>query len=176
MTTILVLAVPFSAIFVAISGQANGQGWVLGYVLSVIVLRLGQAQDLNLKATRVHIQFGASLRYVLHLTWDIFLSSWDVAKAVMRRDIAAHIDPGELTVSTQDGDNNQIVTAMSAHGITITPGQLVTDITTEANERGETVTVLHVHNLHRANAEPTIHDEQRARLTMIRRILGYDNN
>lgn len=171
MQTVVVLAIPFSLVFMVLSGQYSGEGFVVGYLLSLIVLTLGNAKALNLKVGRVHRQVFFALWYVLRLTWDIFWSSVDVTKIVLSKDIKNAVDPEIITISTQDSKNNGIVTAMSSHGITITPGQLVVDITESDGQ-----TWLEVHNLHADNARPTIEQEQAQRLHWIQEILGYERH
>jgi multisubunit Na+/H+ antiporter MnhE subunit len=168
MATTFTLAVPFALIFMTISNQLNWEGFVVGYVFSIIALRLGQAYKLNFKRGKVHSQVYYLLVYSVQLTWDIFVSSVNVARMVLSRDIDAQIKPGVLTISTQDATNNEIATAMSAHGITITPGQLVIDITQENNE-----TLLHVHNLDIDEYRETIVSDQTRRLHLVKKILGY---
>ena len=169
MVTVLALALPFSLIYMAVSGQLTWQGFVAGYVVSAIVLQIGQAYKLNFKPTRAIPQTIALFLYSARLAWDIFVSSVEVAKMVLSPDMSKEIDPGVLKISTQDKDNNEIVTALSSHGITITPGQIVIDITKEDGE-----TYMHVHNLNVTRSRDTIISDQTTRLKLIRRILGYD--
>jgi multisubunit Na+/H+ antiporter MnhE subunit len=169
MATVLTLALPFSVVFMALSGQTTWQGFLVGYVVSVLVLQIGQADRLTFKPTRIFSQVYGLLSYSVRLAWDIFVSSVDVARMVLSPNMNEQIDPGLIRISTQDEYNNEIVTAMSSHGITITPGQLVVDV-----EREEDITYLYVHNLHVAQARESIVDDQTERLTLIRRILGYD--
>ncbi|MEL6271254.1 MAG: Na+/H+ antiporter subunit E [Chloroflexota bacterium] len=169
MSTVLLLAFPVSVFFMAVSGQTDWQGFVFGYVISAITLRIGQAQNLNIKLRQAPRQVLFLLLYSLQLAWDIFYSSVQVVRIVFTPDIDKAIDPGVLKITTQDPTNNEIVTAISSHGITITPGQLVLDITEENGE-----TVMHVHNLNVEASRPTIEQDQERRLQIIKRILGYD--
>ncbi|MEM6282968.1 MAG: Na+/H+ antiporter subunit E [Chloroflexota bacterium] len=169
MVSILSLAIPFAFIFMIISGQTNWEGFAFGYLVSAVVLRIGQAQNLQLNLLRAPLQLLTLLLYSLQLAWDIFYSSVQVVKIVFAPDIQKAIDPGVLKISTQDADNNEIVTAMSSHGITITPGQLVMDITKEGDE-----TFMYVHNLNVTASQSTIEEDQTKRLKIIKRILGYD--
>lgn len=169
MVTILTLALPFSLVFMALSGQQTWQGFLVGYIVSVLALQIGQADRLTFKPTRVFSQVYSLLIYSVRLAWDIFVSSVDVARMVLSPNMDEQIDPGLIRIRTQDPDNNEIVTAMSSHGITITPGQLVVDV-----EKENDTTYLYVHNLHVEQSRDTIVEEQTKRLKLIRRILGYD--
>lgn len=168
MITVLTLALPTSLVFMAISGEVNWQGFIVGYLLGVLVLYLGRAHTLKVNPVRAPLQLFFLLVYGVRLIWDIFVSSIQVARMVLSPDIDSVIDPGVMNIGTQDDENNEIVTALSSHGITITPGQLVVDIKTEDGK-----TVLHVHNLNMAESAPTIEAEQTKRLRLIKGILGY---
>jgi multisubunit Na+/H+ antiporter MnhE subunit len=167
MITIWFLAVPFALVFMTLSNQLSWAGFAVGYVLSAVVLWLGQAYNLNFKPSRVLTQVLYLLLYSVRLAIDIFLSSVQVARMVLSPNIDAQIKPGVVKIETQDATNNEIVTAMSSHGITITPGQMVIDIEPEDGK-----TMLYIHNLNMDDSD-NIKDEQIERLSMIRKILGY---
>lgn len=168
MFAVIVLALPVALAFMALSGQVTLAGFIVGYPLSLAALWLGQAYNLQFKPTRILSQVLFLLWYAARLALDIFWSSVEVARMVLAPDIDSQIKPGVVTVETQDPDNNDIVTAMSAHGITITPGQLVVDI-----DKTDDGTIMYVHNLNIDQAQD-IDDDQTKRLRLIRRILGYD--
>ncbi len=168
MITVLTLALPFAVAFMTISGQLTWQGFVVGYIVSFLVLRVGQANNLNVNPVRAPFQLVYLFVYAIRLAWDIFVSSIGVARMVLSPDMDSQIAPAILVIPTQDPENNEIITALSSHGITITPGQLVVDITLDDDE-----TMLHVHNLNVETSRPTIEQDQTKRLQLIRRILGY---
>jgi multicomponent Na+:H+ antiporter subunit E len=168
MITLLTLAIPIALVFMAISGELGLDGFIVGYLLGVLVLYAGRAHTLNLNPVRAPLQLFWLAVYGVRLVWDIFVSSAQVAQMVLSPNIDDVIDPGVVKISTQDETNNEIVTALSSHGITITPGQLVIDIT---NEDGQAM--MHVHNLNLEQSAPTIEQEQTKRLRLIKGILGY---
>ncbi|MEO0561735.1 MAG: Na+/H+ antiporter subunit E [Chloroflexota bacterium] len=168
MSTVLVLALPFAVVFMALSNELNWQGLLVGYLLSALVLGMGRAYRLNLKPQKVPSQVWNLLVYAFRLSIDIFFSSVQVARMVLSPNINAQIDPDVTTITTGDPTNNEIITAMSSHGITITPGQMVIDI-----DKQEDKTVLYVHNLNK-NFSSDLEGEQANRLRLIRRILGYE--
>ncbi len=169
MAAVILLGLPFSLVFMTLSGQMNLQGFILGYVLSVAALWTARAQELNIHPSRILRQLFYVFWYSIRLAVDIFLSSLDVARMVLSPNLDEEIDTGVLKISTQDEDNNNIVTGISSHGITITPGQLVVDITEEDGE-----TMMHVHNLNVTASRKTIVEDQTKRLKLIKRLLGYD--
>ncbi|MFZ4826912.1 MAG: Na+/H+ antiporter subunit E [Phototrophicaceae bacterium] len=167
----LILSLILAPIFVVLTGHYTWGTAVIGWLLSVLALRLGHAQQYNLRITRGFSQLVALLQYVSMLAFDIFWSSVKVARLVLNPHMP--IQPGIVKISTQDipsdSHDTDLVTALSAHWITITPGQFVIDI-----EKNEQETFMYVHNLHLDAQLPTIHDEQTLRLKLIRKVLGYD--
>jgi len=170
MAAVILLALPLSLVFMTLSGEFNVEGLILGYVLSIGVLLVAGAQNLDIRFTRFIQQVFYTVWYAVRLAIDIFVSSVNVVRVVLTTgDIDKKIDTGVLKISTQDDENNKIVTAISAHGITITPGQLVVDITEEDGE-----TIMHVHNLNVGASRGSIVEDQTKRLRLIKGILGYD--
>jgi len=165
--SVFALALVFALVFMTFSNQFSLPGFVVGYLLSMGVLTLGQAYRLRFKPRQVLTQVMYLLLYTFRLAVDIFLSSVQVARLVLSPNLRDNMNPGVRKISTQDETHNEIITAMSSHGITITPGQMVIDIDYEDGR-----TVLYVHNLDLDFAEE-LQAEQTERLRLIRKILGY---
>lgn len=167
----LILSLMLAPVFVVLTGHYTWGTALIGWLLSLLALRLGRAQQYNLRVTRVASQGIALLQYILILALDIFWSSVNVARLVLNPKMP--IQPGIVKISTQDvpssSHDTDLVTALSAHWITITPGQFVIDI-----EKTDEETFMYIHNLHLDAQLPTIHDEQTRRLKLIRKVLGYD--
>ena len=67
---------------------------------------------------------------------------------------------------------NELVSAMSAHGITITPGELVVDFKESNGSEGATMIV---HSLNSdVSGSKRLEQDQRLRLKRIKGILGHD--
>jgi multicomponent Na+:H+ antiporter subunit E len=107
--------------------------FVVGFLLSFAVLTLlfrSQDQRVTIKWQNLPDQALAGVVYMLILFRDIYLSAIDVSKRVLNP--AMPLNPGIIGVSTQltpedQGEVAQTIAAISAHGITITPGELVVD-------------------------------------------------
>jgi multicomponent Na+:H+ antiporter subunit E len=93
---------------------------------------------------------------------DIWLSSVDVARRVLNPDMP--LNPGILRVDTQDEDESDITAAFSAHGITITPGELVVDF--------DGSLTMYVHCLDMEESAKHAVAAQARRLKLLRRIIG----
>lgn len=157
------LAFPLAVIWIILSNHASLESFVIGYVLSLMIIQLLlKDSSLNLKPTRVVGQFVALVIYSVVLSRDILLSGIDVAlRAVSLRPLK----PGIIAVPVQD--KRSVIAGLSAHGITITPGELVVDFDEDKN-------VMYVHCLDTEHAVNTLDADQAKRLKMFRRILGDD--
>lgn len=157
------LAVPLAVIWIILSDHASIESFVIGYVLSLLIIRLVlQERTIRLNPARMPGQFIALVIYMMVLMRDILLSGIDVAlRAVSLRPLK----PGIISVSVQD--ERSVVAGLSAHGITITPGELVVDFDQEKH-------VMYVHCLDADHAIANLEGDQARRLKMFRRILGDD--
>lgn len=166
MIQLLVLAVPLSLTWMVLTGQFTLVGFLIGYIPSLVILRLSQINRFKIVTRRFPVQLFWFGVYVVRLGWDILLSSIDVAQRVLNPRMP--INPGIVPISTQDPSRNVIISALSAHGITITPGELVVDFDEDQD------VVMYVHCLDVDEMEPTLVPAQSERLTLIKRMLGRD--
>jgi multicomponent Na+:H+ antiporter subunit E len=166
MRSLLTLAVPIALLWMAITGTVSLGGLLIGYLLGLAILlvlrRLGlrPQQGLGLR------QLGSALVYVGRLLTDVMLSSLQVARIILSPQ--ARLQTGILAVPSGDTRDDQLLAALSAHAINVSPGQLVIDI----DEQG----TLYVHCLDLTASRPTIEQQQRARLRLLRAVIGAPNN
>lgn len=165
MIHIITLSLPFSFLWMILTGEMNPAGFVLGFFISAGILTLVHGERAEVSVKRLPFQLVAITIYILQLAVDIFLSSIDVARRVL--DPRLPIDPGIISVPTQDTTDNQIVSALSAHAITITPGEMVVDFEHDGNQN-----IMLVHTLDKNSSRDQLADQQTRRLNLIRRILG----
>ncbi|MFZ4815871.1 MAG: Na+/H+ antiporter subunit E [Phototrophicaceae bacterium] len=171
MQSVILLAIPGGLVFMALTNQYTWQGYIVGMLLSGLALLMGRADTLRLPMhpRRLVSVLVGWVVYIALLLQEVFNSAVSVSKIVLSRHPEDHLDPGLIRVPTQDATHNEIITALSAHAITITPGQLIVDI-----ERDGDDTVLIVHNVNAGLSAKTIHQEQTTRLARIRKALGDD--
>jgi multisubunit Na+/H+ antiporter MnhE subunit len=162
MIQFLLSALPIAVIWVAITGRVTLDSLGLGYVLglfALFVLRLmGIYFDKPLKLD----QPVAILTYIVGVLWSGLRSSLKVVKLVLSPTIK--LETGIVALHTGDLSESQLLTALSAHGINTTPGELVIDIADGG--------VLYIHCLDLEASRPVIEQEQAHRLHLLRRILG----
>lgn len=154
------LALILTTGWLILTEQFNLPGFVIGYVLSFgIVAVLLHDQPVSMNPSRLPSQAWALLTYSVVLARDIMLSGIDVLLRVFN---VRPVRPGIIAVKIDDDD--EIIAGLSAHGITITPGQLVVDFDDEG--------YLYVHCLDIEDSAAKVDAEQAARLKYLRRIRG----
>jgi len=125
MIVIAVLAVPMAVLWVLVSSSVSLGSLLVGYGLGFAILYVLNVCDMELSLRKLPSQTVALIIYTATLMRDIWLSSVDVAKRVL--DPTLPLNPGVIAVPTQDETECDFTAAFSAHGITITPGELVLD-------------------------------------------------
>lgn len=167
LTHYALLALPMALVWIILTNQVSVWSFGIGYVLSFgIVLLLSRSREtpLNISPAKLPGQLWATLIYSLFLTWDILQAGIDVALRVFG---LRPLNPGIIAVSTQDEEDSDVIDGLSAHGITITPGQLVVDFSEDRN-------TMYVHALDVDASVPELDPDQARRLRYFRRMLGHD--
>jgi multicomponent Na+:H+ antiporter subunit E len=173
MRNTLILSVAMAFLWMLFARQVSPQGFIVGYIFGFGVLWLlrlntsieDNEEPINLR--RVPGQLFALVIYSYRLTKDVILSGTDVAKRVLRPEM--DINPGVHTISTLDPTNNPMISGLSGHGITITPGEFVIDY--ETDDDGQTFMIVHALDKESSDVAK-LEGDQKNRLILIRRILG----
>lgn len=156
------LAIPLSLLWMIVSGSMNPGSFVVGYALGFAILYLMKTENIQINWRKLPDQLAAFGVYVVTLLRDIWMSSMDVLKRVLDPELP--MNPGMLAVPTQDETQSDFIAAFSAHGITITPGELVVDF--------EGSHTMYVHCLDVEASGQSAHGAQTKRLALLRRIEG----
>jgi multicomponent Na+:H+ antiporter subunit E len=172
MAQTLMQAIPLAVLWLILTRQITVPTFITGYVFGigvVLLLRVNRGDDpsvLPLNPARIPGQLWSIAEHALLLAVEVFVSGVDVARRVLAPRV--DINPGLYYIPTQDKTSDAMVSALSAHAITITPGTLVVDYE-EIN--GETIMV--VHSLDSAMGdEQSLNEGQAQRVKRINRILG----
>ena len=160
----LLLAVPMAMIWMIITTSLTPDNFFVGYVLGVAVMLMLRLENVAIDHRRLPDQVAALVIYMVTLCRDIWNSSIDVAKRVLDPNLP--MNPGIITISTQDEDASDLVAAFSAHGITITPGELVVDF--------DGSHAMYVHCLDVEASSQNGDAAQTKRLKLLYRIMGKD--
>lgn len=156
----LVLSALGGLIWLLLTAQTALDAFLLGAVFSFAILFITDAVHFPIRWRRLPEQIWAGLVYLVTISRDIFLSSVDVARRVLSRDM--RLRPGIVAVPTQVDD--ELIAALSAHSITITPGELVVDF--DGNK------TMYVHCLDVNVTDANGGTAQTRRVKLFSRILG----
>lgn len=162
MLATLLLAIPFAIVWMIVTASVNLGGLLVGFVLGCAVLLSLKQHKLQINYKRLPDQIAAFFIYMVTLARDIWMCSVDVAKRVLNPTIP--MNPGIIAVRTQDPEEGDFTAAFSAHGITITPGELVVDF--DASH------TMFVHCLDVDASQKNADAAQTKRLHLLRRIIG----
>lgn len=164
----MVMALPLAIGWTIYTAQPTPGNFLLAYVLSLLVITAtGQRGD-SFRLRNAPLQIYSLIAYVLFLAYEVLVSGVKVALVVLAPDLK--ISPGTTELSTFDESQNELISAVSAHGITITPGELVVDF---KEGGGEGATMI-VHSLNSDFSAQRLEHDQRLRLKRIKGILGHD--
>jgi multicomponent Na+:H+ antiporter subunit E len=162
-------SVPMALAWMPLTGIISLESFLVGMALSFVVLLIlfSDEQRHPVHHHTIPDRVAASITYFLILCRDIYLSAMDVAKRVSRPDMG--LNPGIIAVSTQyeapPGDlTADTIAAISAHGITITPGELVVDFDAEK--------IMYVHCLDVVASAQVGDSNQAKRMALLNRIFG----
>jgi multicomponent Na+:H+ antiporter subunit E len=168
-------SVPLALAWMPLTANVSPESFLVGLILGFAVQTVLFSGEEAAGSRPALDRLSASLVYFLILCRDIFLSSMDVARRVTRADMG--LNPGILAVPTQYESpaldatffnpqrdlTAESIAAISAHGITITPGELVVDF--EGN------CLMYVHCLDVVASSQVVEANQSKRLALLRRIL-----
>jgi len=159
-----VLSIPMGLAWMFITSQISLENFAVGYVLGFAIITVVQGLTVKEQVLALPGQVWALVIYIGKLYWDITASSIDVARRIIDPDMP--LKTGIIAVPVENGDDkDDLIAAMSAHGITVTPGTLVVDF--------EDTTVMYVHCLDVEAAAPReLNGGQRYRVEQFRKILG----
>lgn len=118
--TILILLV----IYLALTGNLQASNLVLGLLVAGAATVLLRPQPGRMELRRLPAAIWATVRYIAILAADVVRSGISVARIVL--DPKLPIQPGIITIHS--GCRSELANALSAHALSITPGELVIGI------------------------------------------------
>lgn len=164
----MMLALPLTIGWMIYTAQLTPGNFALGYLFSFAVLVASGVEGDAFNLYNVPKQLFNLIAYIVMLAADVLGSGLQVARIILSPSLP--IDAGTLLVNTQDPTKNSIISAISAHGITITPGELVVDF----EDRPDEGMLMIVHSLNMQQSAQKLDSQQTIRLRRIKGILGYD--
>ena len=159
----ILMAVPLALIWMIVTSEVSPGSFGVGMLIGISILLVIGARP-TLKRGRLIDQVTAFVVYTITLARDVVNCSIIVARCVLKPEMC--INPGILAVDTQDAAEDDVIAAFSAHGITITPGELVLDF--------DGARTMFVHCLDVEASAQSAPDGQAKRLLLLRRVLGSE--
>ncbi|MBA3868195.1 MAG: Na+/H+ antiporter subunit E [Anaerolineae bacterium] len=158
------LAIPFAIVWMILTATLSVGSFLVGFLVGFAILFSLKLNTIHVNGRRLPSQLLAFVVYSVTLARDIWICSVDVAKRVLNP--AMPMNPGIIAVRTQDPDEGDFTAAFSAHGITITPGELVVDF--------DGSHTMFVHCLDVEASSQNADAAQMKRLKLLRRMIGKD--
>jgi multicomponent Na+:H+ antiporter subunit E len=147
-------------VYLALTANLEFSNLVVGLIIAAGVAALIRPAPRAFDARRLPATLLALARYLLFVFVDLIQSGLNVARLVLTP--ALPIRPGLIAIPGQT--DNEIAAALSAHAITITPGQMVV----EMGEDG----VLYTHCLDAGAPEAVVAAAQKTRRELLEKILN----
>ncbi len=147
-------------LYLAITGNLQISNIVLGTLVATIATMLLRPQPDSIDLNRLPLAAWALLRYISILAVDVVRSGINVARIVLHP--ALPIRPGIIAIPS--GCDSELGAALSAHAITITPGEMVIGI----DEQG----VLYTHCLDATHAAEYAAQAQAMRRDLLSKIFA----
>jgi multicomponent Na+:H+ antiporter subunit E len=131
---------------------------VAGMVVAVIVLLLFRPQSGNVAWKRLPTAVIATIKYIINLMVDLLVSGIQVAWIVLSPKMP--INPGIVAIPTNC--ESDLSRALSAHAITLTPGEMVVEVGKDGT--------MYTHMLDVTDADEQVREAQEMRETMLQKI------
>ena len=131
---------------------------LLGLILAMGLVWLFRPAKRSLEPRQLPMAALSVVRYVGVLLIDMLSGGLFVARIILRREM--QIQPGIILVPS--GCDSELANALSAHAISLAPGELVVEI----DERG----VMYTHALDVSRSQEYIKDAQQLRSNLLRYI------
>ena len=148
-----------TAVYLALTANLQLSNILVGLLLSSLLLLLLRPATRVVNWRFLPSSTWAILRYLLLLVYDLIVSGIQVARIVL--DPALPIQQGIIAIPTNC--ESETAQALSAHAITLTPGELVV----EMGEDG----VMYTHVLDAGHAQDNMAEAQQVREQMLQKIM-----
>ena len=149
-----------TAVYIALTANLQPANILLGLIIATGIVLLLRPAGLR---TNIKWRFSAAgvlalLRYILLLVYDLIISGIQVARIVLSPDLP--IKQGNIAISTTC--ETEVAQALSAHAITVTPGEMVVEIDKEGT--------MYTHVLDATHGEEDARRAQKLREEMLEKI------
>lgn len=150
--------VPLTLLYIALTANAEPLNWLLGVLLAVGITALLRPELTTVNWRNVPIALWTGVKFVAALQWDLLVSSIQVARIVLQRDMP--LRQGIFALPT--GSEREAVAVLSAQAITLTPGEMVVEMDDDGT--------LYVHSLDVVKSAETAPAAQRQRVAYMEKM------
>ena len=126
---------PLTFLYIALTANVEPLNWLLGILLAIGITTLLRPNSAPIRWHALPMALLAMTQFVLLLLWELLISSLQVTRLIMQREIP--LRQGIFSLPT--GSSSPFVTLLSAQAITLTPGELVVEIDDEG--------LMYIHSL-----------------------------
>jgi multicomponent Na+:H+ antiporter subunit E len=154
----LLIIVPLLFVYLELSSNFELSNIIVGLMIVTGIVKLIRPRRLHTDWRGLPSSVLALMRYLVKLVYDVLASGIQVARIVM--DPALPIKPGIVSIPSEC--ESEMGTALSAHAITLAPGEMVV----EMDEKG----VMYTSCLDTTNSEKYIEDAQKIRKDLLQKI------
>ena len=156
----LLIIIPLLFVYLELSSNFELSNIIVGLMIVTGITKLIRPQRFSIDWRRLPSSVSALVLYLVILVYDVIASGIQVARIVL--DPALPIKPGIVAIPSQC--DSEMGTALSAHAITLAPGEMVV----EMDEKG----VMYTSCLDTTNAEKYTEDAQRMRKNLLQKIFA----
>jgi multicomponent Na+:H+ antiporter subunit E len=148
-----------TAVYLALTANLQLSNIIAGLLLAILVLILLRPAPRALNWRFLPATIWALIRYILVLAYDLLISGIQVARIVLTPSLP--IQQGNIAIPTTC--QSETAQALSAHAITLTPGEMVV----EMDDKG----MMYTHVLDASHADENMADAQKMREEMLQNIV-----
>jgi multicomponent Na+:H+ antiporter subunit E len=145
-------------VYLALTANLEWSNLILGLLIAAGLTRLLRPPRGSFELRRLPVALLALGRYLFIVAWDAIKSGLVAARLVL--DPALPVKPGIVAIPS--GCDSELATALSAHAITLAPGEMVVEI----GEGG----VMYTHTLDATQATDYVAEAQSLRSDLLRKI------
>lgn len=149
---------PVWLLYLLLTGNWAFNNLVTGLILAGLVALLVRPEKRPFAWKRLPDALLATGIYLVRLLWDLLVSGIQVARIVLTPSLP--IKPGIVAIPSEC--KSDMAVALSAHAITLTPGEMVVEI----DDAG----IMYTHMLDASNPDEQVAAAQKTRRELLRRI------
>jgi multicomponent Na+:H+ antiporter subunit E len=154
----IIITLAILALYLALTANFALNNIITGLVLAALIAWLIRPTHKTFSLSQLPRAFVASVRYLVGLLWDLIKSGIQVTLLVLQK------EPLTKTgiIAIPSGSESEMGTALSAHAITLTPGEMVVEI------EGD---IMYTHCLDVTHAEEMVQHAQAYRRNLLSQII-----